>query len=423
MNEMLLHYFWRNQLFHALDLHTTDHRALKLVYPGNAHQNAGPDFKQAVIKIDGITWVGDVEIHVRTSDWLRHGHQHDAKYQSVILHVVYQHDVELEENFPTLELKEYIPPSMVAEYEQMSCSRDLLPCRQSLPEVTPLQFASWLSRLAVERMQRKQQEVVQVVRECHHNWQEAVFRCFVANFGFSTNASAFELLSKNLPYRYVLKHKDSRLQIYALVFGQAGLLEQLPDEPDSYFESLQSEYDYLKYKYGLTPIPAKIWNLLRLRPQNFPCVRLAQLSECLYRIPELMELLLNDADISLLRGVSLFEPSDYWKSHLHFGRDSPTRPRKIGQQTFNLLVINVVVPVRLAYAAFRGDDAGRDHTMALLETCDFESNHITRQYVSAGFPSGHALYSQAILELYKGYCTPKRCANCDIGCLILRKLA
>lgn len=423
MNEMLLHYFWRNQLFTVLDLHTTDHRALRLVNPGTAHQNAGPDFKQAVIKIDGITWVGDVEIHVRTSDWLRHGHQHDSKYQSIILHVVYQHDMELEENFPTLELKEYIPPSMVAEYEQMSCSRDLLPCRQSLPEVTSLQFAGWLSRLAVERMQRKQAEVVQIVRECHHNWQEAVFRHFVANFGFNTNASAFELLSKNLPYRYVLKHKDSRLQIYALVFGQAGLLEQPPEVCDDYFENLQSEYDYLKYKYGLTPIPVKVWNLLRLRPQNFPCVRLAQLSECLYRMPELIELLLNDTDVSLLRGVSLFEPADYWKSHLHFGRASPTRPRKIGQQAFNLLTVNVVVPVRLAYSAFKGDSTARDHAMALLETCDFESNHITRQYVGAGFPAGHALYSQALLELYKGYCTQKRCANCDIGCLILRRLA
>ncbi len=423
MNEMLLHYFWRNQLFTVLDLHTTDHRALRLVNPGTAHQNAGPDFKQAVIKIDGITWVGDVEIHIHTSDWLRHGHQHDSKYQSIILHVVYQHDMELEENFPTLELKEYIPPSMVAEYEQMSCSRDLLPCRQSLPEVTSLQFAGWLSRLAVERMQRKQAEVVQIVRECHHNWQEAVFRHFVANFGFNTNSSAFELLSRNLPYRYVLKHKDSRLQIYALVFGQAGLLEQPPEVRDDYFETLQSEYDYLKYKYGLTPIPVKVWNLLRLRPQNFPCVRLAQLSECLYRMPELIELLLNDTDVSLLRGVSLFEPADYWKSHLHFGRASPTRPRKIGQQAFNLLTVNVVVPVRLAYSAFKGDSTGRDHAMSLLETCDFESNHITRQYVGAGFPSGHALYSQALLELYKGYCTQKRCANCDIGCLILRRLA
>ena len=168
--------------------------------------------------------------------------------------------MELEENFPTLELKEYIPPSMIEEYEQMSCSRDLLPCRHSLPEVTSLQFASWLSRLAVERMQRKQAEVVQTVCECHHNWQEAVFRYFVANFGFNKNASAFELLSKSLPYRYILKHKDSRLQIYALVFGQAGLLEQPPDEPDRYFETLQSEYDYLKYKYNLVPIPLKVWN-------------------------------------------------------------------------------------------------------------------------------------------------------------------
>lgn len=421
MNEMLLHYFWKNKMFSVAELETTEHRALRLVKVGHAHRDAGPDFKQAVIRIDGITWVGDVEIHVRTSDWLRHGHQHDKKYQSVILHVVYEDDVELGGNFPTLELRRYIPPSMVEEYEQMSCSSDLLPCRGILPEVTDLQFAEWLTRLAFGRLERRREEVLAELHACHESWQETAFRRLVGGFGFRTNAPAFELLAKSLPYKYLLKHKDSRLQVYSLVFGQAGMLEQPPDEGDAYCCSLRDEYSYLRYKYGLAPIPVETWNLLRLRPQNFPCVRLAQLSECLYRIPDIIEHLLTDDGLEVLSDLPGFEPHDYWKTHLHFGRASPSHHCMIGTAAFGLLVINVVVPVRLAYAAFRGDEAASERALALLEEAAFERNSITRQYVAAGFPDANALYSQAILELYRHYCTRKRCAYCDIGCLILRR--
>lgn len=420
MNELLLHYFWKNRLFPSHNLHTTDGRELALLKTGFPHQDAGPDFKQAVIRLEDVTWVGDVEIHSRTSDWLRHGHQHDSKYHSVILHVVYQHDMEIDGNFPTLELRNYIPPSMIEEYEQMSCSTELLPCRNTLAEVSPLQFASWLSRLAVDRLSRKQLAVTEIVRNCNDNWQEGAFRTFVTNFGFRTNSPAFELLSKSLPYKYLLKHKDSCLQVYALVFGQAGMLEE-PLEDDEYYRTLQAEYSYLRYKYRLTPIPVKVWNLLRLRPQNFPCVRLAQLSECLYRIPDIIEQILSNSDVSQLRAISHFEPHHYWKTHLHFGRASPEHQCKIGKQTINLLSINVIVPVRLAFSDFRGDSVGRENALALLERCDFENNNITRQYIDAGFPGNHALYSQALLELHHNYCSKKRCAECDIGSLILRK--
>lgn len=421
MNEMLLHYFWKNKLFSILNLKTTDGRPLRLINIGFAHQDAGPDFKQAVIRIGSITWVGDVEIHVRTSDWLKHGHQHDEKYQSVILHVVYQHDVELDGNFPTLELKEYIPPSMIEEYEQMSRSKDLLPCRGILSEVTSLQFAGWLTRLAATRLERKQEEVFTLLHQNQENWQEAAFRSLVGCFGFRTNAAAFELLAKSLPYKYLLKHKDSRLQVYALVFGQAGMLDDPPEDADEYYCTLQNEYHYLRYKYSLTAIPQKVWNLLRLRPQNFPCVRLAQLSECLYRVPDLIQQVLTGVGMDGLCDIARFEPHVYWKTHLHFGRASPAQRRVIGKSTLNLLIINTVVPVRLAYAAFRGDEAAREDGLSLLEHGDFERNSITRQFVEAGFPDAHALYSQAILELYRNYCTRKRCAYCDIGCLLLKK--
>ena len=453
MNESLLHYFWRNKIFATVPLVITDGRELRILRTGVPHKDAGPDFKQAVVRVGDLTWAGDVEIHVRASDWLRHGHQHDGKYGTIVLHVVYEEDVGLGLPCPTLELKRYIPPSLIAEYEHLSRSPELLPCRSFLPSVTPLHFSGWLSRLAVERYERKQQEVLDTLHNCHDSWHEAVFRRFVTNFGFRTNAAAFELLGRSLPYKYVLKHKDSRLQVYALVFGQAGMLEEECDgagghessdrdgdgrrdgrghrddhsdgcsglENDEYYRMLQGEYRYLRYKYGLSPIPLKTWNLLRLRPQNFPCVRLAQLSECLYRIPDLMEQLLHCENVASLSHISDFVPNEYWETHRHFGRESPHHSCQIGSQTVDLLVINTVVPVRLAYATFHGDDRMKEKAFSLLEQVDFEDNVITRQYVEAGFPNGNALYSQAILELHKNYCVPKQCLRCDIGCLLLRQ--
>ena len=422
MNEMLLHYFWKRKIFSDIHLQTIDGREISLMYVGTPHQDAGPDFKQAVIRIGDITWVGDVEIHVRSSDWLRHGHQNDPKYQSIILHVVYQNDVDLNLSVPTLELKDYISNDLIREYEQMSRSQDLLPCKVGLPSITPLQFTSWLSRLAVERFERRRREIVDIVHACHEDWAEATFRCFVANFGFRTNAPAFESLAKSLPYKCLLKHKDSRLQVYALVFGLAGFLEDMNGDADDYFNMLQSEYQYLRYKYQLTPINLKIWNLLRLRPQNFPCVRLAQLSECLYRVPDLIQQVLQGQDMdALLKNISQFEPHPYWKTHRHFGITTAEHVCKIGPQTVNLLTINTIVPVRISYAHFYGNELMKERALAMLENIDFELNSITRPYVVAGFPSDNALFSQALLELYRFYCTSKRCLQCDIGCVILRK--
>ena len=424
MDEALLHYFWRNKIFATAPLVTTDGRELRILRTGTPHQDAGPDFKQAVVKVGELTWAGDVEIHVRASDWLRHGHQHDGKYGTIVLHVVYEEDVGLGLPCPTLELKRYIPPPLIAEYEHLSRSTELLPCRSFLATVTPLQFTELLSRLAAERYGRKQQEVLDSLHNCHDSWHEAVFRRFVVSFGFRTNAAAFELLARSLPYKYVLKHKDSRLQVYALVFGQAGMLEAERTgelENDTYYRMLQDEYRYLRYKYGLTSIPVKTWNLLRLRPQNFPCVRLAQLSECLYRIPDLIEQLLNCQSAESLAHISGFVPNEYWETHRHFGKSSPHHSCQIGEQTVALLAINTVVPIRLAYATFHGDNAMKEDVFLLLEKVGFENNVITRQYVEAGFPNGSALHSQGILELHQHYCTPKQCLRCDIGCMILRR--
>lgn len=422
MNEKLLHYLWRNKIFSNLNLNTTDGRSLTLIDTGIPHQDAGPDFKQAVIRIDDITWVGDVEIHVRASDWLRHGHQHNPKYQTIILHVVYENDVNLHLPFPTLELQNVISHALIEEYQQMSCRTELLPCRSDIASIPRLQLTSWMSRLAVERNERRQREIVELLKRRQGNWEEAAFHCFVMNFGFRTNSAAFESLAIRMPYKCVLKHKDSRLQIYALTFGIAGFLDDSDVPDDDYFKMLQSEYHYLRYKYHLQSVDLKIWKLLRLRPQNFPCIRLAQLSECLYRVPDLVEQILYGEDVApLVKRIPEFEPHSYWKTHWSFGKVTKEHPCCVGRNTVNLLIINTIVPVRMAYAHFFGDVGKQEQALSLLEKVEFERNSITAQYADAGFPTDNALCSQALLELYKNYCTVKGCFQCEIGCAILKK--
>lgn len=419
MNESLLHYFWKNKIFSTLNLQTIDNHSLTLVHAGFPHQDAGPDFKQAIIKIDGFTWVGDVEIHVRTSDWLKHKHQFDEKYQSIILHVVYEHDRDIESHCPTLELKNYISEHLIEEYQKLSLSSELLPCKSALNDLTSLQLTSWLSRVATERLLRKQKELFDMLDQCHGDWHETAFRLLLKNFGFRTNAPAFDMLAQNLPYKYIVKHRDSQLQIYALFFGQAGMLDEEYAD-DDYYLSLQSEYQYLKYKYKLQPIPVKLWNLLRLRPQNFPCVRIAQLCQIIFELPELIPNILKE-DSEICYFPSHITPHVYWETHRHFGKKCNRYSCVIGKQTIDLLLINTIVPAKFAYSTFMGNEVMKEQALGLLETIDFEINSITRTYAAAGFPKDNALCSQALMELNKQYCTSKRCLDCDIGCHILKR--
>lgn len=418
MNEMLLHYLWKNKIFSNYLLRTTDDRELTLISTGFPHKDAGPDFKQAVIKIGQITWVGDVEIHVRTSDWVRHGHQKDEKYNSIILHVVYEDDMDLGMTFPTLELKGYVSEELLNRYEKLSQNADWLPCRSSLETVGRLKVVSMLSRVATERLERKQHEIFETLHSCHDDWQETVYRFWVRNFGFRTNGAAFEMLAKSLSYRCIAKHGDSRTQVYALLFGQAGFLED--DEGDSYYSILHNEYKFLQYKYKLSPIPLKIWNLLRLRPQNFPCIRLAQLSEFFFKIPKIAHRILTDNPEQLYSSLKNCTPHEYWTTHFHFGKETKQHSGTLGDSSINTLMINTVIPMQYAYGAFCGNDKMKERAMMNLESLEAENNQIVSRYCEAGWGIENALVSQAVLELHQHYCLGKRCLECEIGCDILQ---
>jgi hypothetical protein len=422
MKEAFLHYVWQYQLFDTENLRTSSDEELAVISPGMLNRDAGPDFKGAVVRIGNITWAGDVEVHVRSSDWYRHHHQQDEKYKMVALHVVYEHDREVErlpgELFPTLELKGLIQEGMYEQYLRLTSALEVVPCQAFLPDISALMVRGQMETVLMERLLRKQSQVRETVAQCRGDWQEALYQRLASGFGLKANADAFELMAKSLPFKVVARHSASALQVQSLVFGQAGMLEA--PEGDEYYRQLKSEYDYLRYKYQLVPIEMHHWNLLRLRPQNFPCVRLSQFGRLLYEIPDLWgELTLNTSMSYWWHRFSV-SADDYWATHYHFNKLTSQHATAVGDMTISLLFINVVVPLLFAYRKFRGEDELLEETLGMLEGIPFENNRVTRGLVGAGFPHQHAADSQALLELYNTYCRPRRCLDCAIGDCIVR---
>ena len=423
MKEDFLHYVWQHRHYDFLNLKTTDGRKVDVVFPGYHNHDAGPDFLQAVIVIDDMRWVGSVEIHCRSSDWLRHNHQNDDKYKSVILHVVYEHDTEIsigdDECVPTLELKGKIPEEMFMRYESLMNVSDVLLCRLSLPDVDPIIIQNQLSKSLTERLQRRQNDFDAILKSCQHNWNELIYRVMAIGFGCKKNGVAFELLSQSLPYRIIRAHLSSQLQVYALVLGQSGMLDMCGK--DEYTEKLRYEYDYLRYKYRLSPIGVHQWNWLRLRPQNFPSLRLAQFSQMLFEMGGTLSDSVLKSGVRTLRSRLSVAPDEYWETHYQLGKPSPRHVSGMGISILNSLIINVVVPVRFAFAKFSGDDDMQENAMSILECADYEDNNTTRVFAGSLFPKKSAYDSQAQLELYATHCSKKRCLDCSIGEKIVRK--
>lgn len=423
MKESFICYLWNHHLFDYLEVKTTKGEPLKVLSPGFYNSDAGPDFKQALVQIGEVKWAGDVEIHIRSSDWFRHKHHLDEKYKSVALHVVYEHDVDIErmpnEFFPTLEVKSLVLAGMYDRYQRLVGSLELLPCQPCLSKIDPIYFHDQISTMIMERMLRKQDLIFHQLEQCQYDWHETLYRLLAISFGFKTNATAFELLARSLPYKIIKRHADSLLQINALVFGQAGMLER--SYVDTYYNSLKYEYDYLRYKYQIDPIGGHHWNWLRLRPSNFPCVRLGQFSALLYKSSDLLAFLLQHNSVDSIRDFFLVEADDYWRKHYQFGKETMlTHSVLLGKDAINLLLINTVIPILFAYYRFSGNDQRLEFTIQMLEQLPFEVNKRTRIYENTPFPKRSALDSQALMELLENYCKEKSCLECGIGERIVR---
>ena len=419
--EQLLHYVWKHKLFPLKPLLTAEGESIEIIDPGQANYNAGPDFFSAKIKIGGVVWVGNIEIHQQSSEWERHGHHLDSNYDSVILHVASEIDASVRrsdgETIPQLEL--HCPGYLSDNYRQLIEADRYPACYRLIPALPKLLLHSWLSRLQTERFEQKTDKIMQLLGRHRKDWEHVFFIILARNFGFGTNSDAFEFWAETIPLQAVNKHRDSLFQIEAFFFGQAGLLQEVP--ADEYTDRLMKEYTYLSHKFGLKPSANSRWKLLRMRPDNFPHVRIAQLASFYYRSQGLLSALMEAQSLKSLRDMLRCGTSEYWLTHYVFGEASPPHPKTLSNQTIDLLVINTVIPFLYAYGKYKTDNILIQRANGLLEEMRPENNFIVRIWKECGLEAAHAGDSQALIQLKKNYCDIKKCLYCRIGYEYLKK--
>ena len=419
MRESILHYVWQHKLFTAQQLVTTEGEPVDVIDVGKHNTDAGPDFFNAKIRIGETLWAGNVEIHTRSTDWHRHSHHSDKAYNSVILHVVSEVDGEIFRadgaKIPQLEL---VYPKHIAEnYDRLITEQKWIACEDKIAAVPGIVIESWKNALLTERLEQKMQAITTLLTESNQHWEEAFYITLARNFGFGTNSQAFESLAKSIPLSVLGKHKDQLLQLEAVLFGQAGLLTD--EATDEYAARLKQEYSFMKAKFGLQPINASQWKLLRLRPDNFPHVRIAQFASLIHSSSKLFSKIVDQPEMEYLRSIFVCEPSDYWKRHYLFSHESPVRDKKLGTQSINVLLINTVVPFLFCYAQQKNNQTLKDKALQLLEQLPSERNAIITAWQKLGINSASAYDSQALLQLKKQYCDDKKCLRCRIGHKVL----
>jgi len=419
MKESILHYIWQNKLFPAHNLQTTDGERLELIDVGKNNADSGPDFFNAKIKIGNTTWAGNIEIHINSSDWNKHNHQSDTAYDSVILHVVKHADTDVfrtdGEKIPQLELS--FSPRIEENYEQLLGFQKWIACADKIRQVPPIFIQSWKNALLTERLEQKINTIEQLLNENNQHWEEAFYISLARSFGFGTNNQAFESLAKSLPITVLGKHKDQIFQLEALLFGQAGLLNL--NEYDDYSRNLKKEYDFLQSKYDLRPIDGAQWKLLRLRPDNFPYIRIAQFAALIHNSSKLFSKIVENPEIEYLQRLFDCAPSDYWRTAYTFEGKSTERLKKIGKQSVQGVLINTVVPFLFCYAHLKNNQQLKDKALQILEQIPAEQNSIAINWQKLGLQADSAYDTQALLQLKKNYCDEKKCLRCRIGHKVL----
>ena len=419
--EQLLHYVWKHKIFSLKELKTTTGQQVEVIDTGLANTDAGPGFFNAKLKLDGVLWIGNIEIHERSSDWFKHGHHADAGYNSVILHIASEIDTEISrsngERIPQIQL--ICPEAVRTNYKELLETDSYPPCYRIIPSLPPFTAHSWMTALQMERFEQKATLLNERLKRCQGNWEDAFFITLARNFGFGLNGDAFETWAHQLPFRAVDKHRNDLFQIEAIFFGQAGILED--SDGDGYYLRLKKEYTYLQHKFGLIPMDASLWRFLRLRPANFPHIRIAQLA-CLYhRAYGLLSRIMETETLQGVRDILKGGTSEYWLTHYTFGGSSPSRPKTLSNTSLDLLIINTVVTFLYAYGLHKGNRVLCARAGSFLEELKAENNYITRMWEQCGMKASNAADSQALIQLKKEYCDKKKCLYCRIGYEYLKR--
>lgn len=405
------------------DLQTTEGLPVIVERAGDLNTDAGPDFFNARLLMGTLRWAGNVEIHVKASDWKLHGHSSDKKYNSVVLHVVLEHDCDITlengKQVPTLEIKNHVPMDLWDSYQQMVSPLQPLDvaCLPRLQLVPDFLFDGFLDRQATERVERKAYDVQSLLDDSRGSWETTCYWLIARYFGGKANGFAFEMMAKLTPMNVLAKIKDKPFRVEALLMGQAGLLEETFEE--EYPLRLQREYNYMRKAYGLSPMAGHLWKFFRLRPASFPTLRISQFADLVCKSNALFSHLMETTDIEELRSFFDVSASDYWMCHYHFGRASSPRDKSTGRNFADTVLINAWVPLLFEYGVLHGNQELKDRAIDILRQMPPESNRITRQWGKEHRPQ-NAAQSQALIQLYNEHCTKKDCLRCAIGFQVLK---
>jgi hypothetical protein len=419
MREELLHHIWKFRLFGNKGLTTTDGRTVEVVRPGEHSADAGPDFINARIRIEDVLLAGNVELHVKASDWLLHGHQHDPAYANIILHVVFENDLsEPLGDFSTLELHHRISDQVLKRYSGLVHAMQPIACGKSITEVEHPVLHNWLERVLLQRLQRKSEWMAEIVEQCAGDLEQAFFIIMARTMGMKVNGDAFEIMARRLPWKALMKHRDSPMQLEALLFGTAGLLHGAGE--DDYPQLLRKEFDFLRHKYGLDPMSGTEWRYLRLRPANFPTIRLAQLAGMINCCGPLLHwysahFTKDDCPSVLAR------PSAYWDTHYTFGQPGKFQRKPLGATMQRHMLINAVAPYLMVLADREHREELRGRALEMLYSIEGEKNSRIHPFRELGLKIPNAATAQALLELRSHWCDHRKCLNCAIGNQVLKR--
>ncbi|QNA43029.1 DUF2851 family protein [Lacibacter sediminis] len=417
MNEHLLQFIWQHLYFNRDQLSTVQHEPVQILSQGLLNTNQGPDFLHAKLFINNVTWAGTIELHLKTSDWKKHGHTNDEHYNNVILHVVYEHDEKTAGKIPVLELKNRISTSLLQHYRELMEQNSFVACENQLQQVNTIVWDSWKERMVAERLQQKNEHIQNILNQTNRHWEEAFWQLLARNFGSPLNTEAFESIAQSLPVTLLAKHKNHIHQIEALLLGQAGLLTG--EFGEDYPIMLQKEYKFLQQKHQLKPVAHPI-HFLRMRPSNFPTIRLAQLAMLIHQSSHLFSNVMEAKSVEAIRQMFSVTANDYWHYHYMLNEQSAYRKKQLGKTMIDNLLINTVIPLLYVYADDQHNEGTKEKAIQWLQQMPKEKNSITQQWETAGATHQSAFDSQALLYLKKNYCTAKRCLQCAVGNSILK---
>jgi len=423
MTEEFLHYIWKYRLINTDNLISQTGQAIEIISPGFHNFDEGPDFSNARIKIDNTLWAGNIEIHLKSSDWKKHKHHLNQKYDNIILHVVYENDIIIkrknDEPITTIELKNRIDINLYHRYKKLLSEKTWIPCEKNIDFIENEVFNIWKEKLIIERLFKKSHEIETIYINNLNDWEQTFYEFISANFGFKLNAVPFRLLAKSLPLKILAKHKDSLFQTEALIFGQAGFLDD--NFSDEYPKLLKKEYSFLSHKYSLKPINSSTWLTYKIRPYNFPHLRLAQFAAFLCHSYTMFSKITKTSDVKDFYKYFSYSCSKYWETHFTIDKKSNLKVKNMGKSAVDNIIINTFIPFLFAYGDIKKEENIKERALFFLNKITPEANSIIKNWQLLKIKASNASDSQALIELFNSYCAPKKCLSCMIGIYLLRK--